>query len=75
VSWEAVGAVAELIGAGAVVASLLYLTVQVRASARASAVEAKLESTRLSSDFMDILIQSPELDALYRKGRPVNVRR
>ena len=68
-NWDALGAVAELIGAAAVMASLLYLAVQVRASTRASAVEAKLQSTRLSSDFIDALIQSPELNGLFIKGR------
>jgi hypothetical protein len=68
-NWDALGAVSELIGAAAVMASLLYLAVQVRASARASAVEAKLQTTRLLSDFVDSLIQSPELSALFIKGR------
>ena len=68
-NWDAVGAVAELVGAVGVVASLLYLAVQVRASNRASTVEAKLESARLLNDFIDSLIQNPELNALWLKGR------
>ena len=68
-NWQAISAIAELVGAVGVVASLLYLAVQVRANARASAVEAKLESTRLLNDFVDSLIQSPELNALWLKGR------
>jgi len=66
--WEAIGAVADAIGAIGVMASLVYLSVQVRASTRASAVEAKLTSTRLLTDFIDQLIQTPELDALFRRG-------
>lgn len=68
-NWDALGAIAELVGAVAVVASLLYLAVQVRASTRASSVEAKLESARLLNDFIDSLIQNPELNALWLQGR------
>ena len=68
-SWEALGAFAELIGAAGVMGSLLYLAAQVRTSNRASAVQAKLESTRLLNDFMDLLIQRPELNQLMLKGR------
>ncbi len=67
-NWEAIGAISETIGAVGVVASLLYLASQVRASARASAVEAKLESTRLLNDFIDYLIESPELNDLFLRG-------
>ena len=68
-NWDAVGAVAELVGATGVIASLLYLAVQVRASTRASSVDAKLESARLLNDFIDSLIQNPELNALWLQGR------
>lgn len=67
--WEALGAFAELIGALGVIGSLLYLASQVRTSNRAAAVQAKLESTRLLNDFMDLLIEHPELDQIMRKGR------
>lgn len=68
-NWEALGAFAELTGAAGVIASLLYLAAQVRTSNRAAAVQAKLESTRLLNDFMELLIQRPELNQLMRKGR------
>ena len=67
-SWEAIGAVAEAIGALGVIASLLYLATQVRSSTRASAVGAKLESTRLLNDFVENLIQKPELNDLFLRG-------
>ena len=65
-NWDALSAVAAMIGAAAVVASLLYLAVQVRANTRASAIEAKLQSTCMATDFMGSLIQSPELSAVKR---------
>ncbi len=68
-NWEAIGAVAEAVGAVGVIASLLYLAMQVRASTRASAVESKLASTRFYTDFLGTLIQSPELNELFLRGR------
>ena len=68
-NWEALGAVAELVGAVGVVASLLYLAAQVRTSNRASAVQAKLQSTRMLNDFMDLLIKHPEHNQLLIQGR------
>jgi hypothetical protein len=69
INWEAIGAVAELAGAAGVIASLLYIAAQVHTSNRASAVQAKLYSTQLLNDFMDLLIQRPELNQLMLKGR------
>jgi hypothetical protein len=68
-NWDAIGAIAEAIGAAGVIASLLYLAVQVRANTRASAVEAKLASTRFYTDFFGSFIQSPELNDLFMRGR------
>ena len=45
-NWEAVGALAEGLGAIGVIVSLLYLASQVRTNTRASRVEAKLTATR-----------------------------
>ena len=67
-NWEAIGAVAEGLGAAGVIASLLYVAVQVRGNTRASAVEAKLQSTRLFEDFIDSLISTPELNDLMLRG-------
>ena len=68
-NWDAVAGIAEAVGAAGVIASLLYLASQVRAGTRASAVEAKLQSTRLLAELMDMLIQEPELNDLYLRGR------
>lgn len=67
-NWGAIGAIADLVAATGVIASLLYLAAQVRASTVASSVEAKLVSTRLLNDFMDSLIENPELNDLYLRG-------
>ncbi|MFT6433132.1 MAG: hypothetical protein ACJAVI_001174, partial [Candidatus Azotimanducaceae bacterium] len=43
-NWETIGAISETIGAAGMIATLLYLSLQVRAGTRASAVESKLVS-------------------------------
>ena len=67
-NWEAAGAVGEIIGAMGVIASLLYLAMQVRVSNKAAAIESKLAVSRMHSDFIGSLIQNPELDEILRKG-------
>ena len=68
-NWDAIGAVAELLGAIGVIGSLLYLATQIHAANRAAAVHAKLESTRLMTDYLDALIQHPELAELVERGQ------
>lgn len=68
-NWDAIGAVAELVGALGVIASLLYLAGQVRAGTRASAVDAKLQSTGYLARFVELLIVHPELTELQLRGR------
>lgn len=67
-NWDAIGAIAELVGAAGVIGSLLYLAGQVRMSSRASAVESKFESTALLCNFIDAVISDPDLLDLQRRG-------
>ena len=67
-NWDAIGAIAELVGASGVIGSLLYLAGQVRMSSRASAVESKMESTALLCNFIDSVINDPDLLDLQRRG-------
>ena len=68
-NWEAVGAVAELIGAGGVVSSLLYLAVQMKQSSNATkaqsvqAVQQSMIDIALASadeSWADVFEQVPE---------------
>jgi hypothetical protein len=68
-SWEAIAAIGQMLGALGVIASLLYLATQVRQNNRASAVAAKLASTQLLSEFVDSLIADPELMDVWLRGR------
>ncbi len=67
-NWDALGAIAESVGALGVIASLLYLAGQVRGSTRAASVAAKLESTELLNKFIDKLIDNPALNDIYMRG-------
>jgi hypothetical protein len=67
--WEAVGAIGEIAGAIGVILTLLYLSVQVRSSTLASRVESKLAATRMYTDFLNGLIQSPEINELFLRAR------
>ena len=67
-NWEAISAISETLGAIGVIASLIYLGSQLRSNAVASAVEAKLTTTRFLTDFNRDLINDPELYDLWERG-------
>ena len=67
-NWEIVGAVAEMLGALGVIASLLYLASQLKSNAVASAVDAKLTTTQFLTDFNRDLINNHELYLLWERG-------
>lgn len=71
--WDAIGAVAELAGALGVIASLMYVATQIRHSTRASSVEAKLATTGMLNEFMNMFIEDPELFDLFLRGRASTV--
>jgi uncharacterized protein DUF6082 len=68
-SWEAMAAIGQVLGALGVIGSLLYLATQVRQNNRASTVAAKLASTQLLCQFVDALIADPELMDIWLRGR------
>lgn len=68
-NWEAIATIAEIVGAVGVIASLVYLAVQIRDNTRSSRIQQQQESTKQFVDFMDILLLNPDLAALHDKGR------
>jgi hypothetical protein len=64
VNWDAIGAIAELVGAAGVVASLVYLTSQIRSNSR-SVEAATSHSIARARNEIKILAQ-PGLDAWWR---------
>ena len=67
-NWDAIGAIAEGLGAMAVIVSVLYLAVQIKKQTQ----EAKLGATReLATDFRSVTeacLLDKELSAIYRRG-------
>ena len=68
-NWDAIGAIAELLGAIGVIGSLIYLGTQVRTSNLASQVDSKLKMTEFLVNFQDLLLDSPELNDVMMRGR------
>lgn len=68
-NWDAIGAIAELLGAIGVIGSLVYLTTQLKASTQASHIEAKFRLTDRMADFGDMLINDPKLNDIMLRGR------
>ena len=67
-NWEAIGALAELAGALGVIASLVYLAVQIRQNTR-SAREATSHSLLHDlQQFRSLIAQDPEVARVYREG-------
>ena len=52
-----------------VIATLLYLSVQVKASNLASRVESKIASSQMYTDFLSTLIENPEINDVFMRGR------
>ena len=68
-NWDAIGAIGEIIGAGAVAITLVYLTTQIRQNNR-SLVEATASSISDSlSKLNGQLSASPELAEIFLRGR------
>jgi hypothetical protein len=65
IDWAAVQAIAEAIGAIAVVASLVYLAIQVRQNTRAMRAATYDAMVRSSSDFLAPIIQDGDLAKVF----------
>jgi len=68
VSWEAIGAIADILGAIAVVATLIYLARQIRDSARATSVETERDISEAWNQTLAELGQNEEIAAILAKG-------
>lgn len=67
-NWEALGAIAELIGAIGVVVTLVYLAVQIRSNTRATRI-ASFHSTTDSLNQVNLLIASNrEISAMFAES-------
>ena len=64
-NWEAVGALSEVIGAVAVIASLIYLAIQVRSSSRATRATVHLALYDSDAQFYSLLLSDSALRNLF----------
>ena len=75
-NWEAIGAVGEIVGAIAVVATLIYLAVQVRHASGVSKANAYREIHQDVGQLFGDIMSDPELYAIWRigliKGEPLS---
>lgn len=74
-NWDAIGALAELMGAIGVVVTLVFVAVQVRHSARATDSNSdELRATRLRyaadsvSRFSELIASNKEVASIWRRG-------
>jgi len=68
-NWEAMGAIAELLGATGVITSLAYLASQIRASNKLARSEAKIAATTQLSSLLDSFISEPSSSDIWARGR------
>ncbi len=67
-NWNAVGAIAELLGAIAVVASLVYLASQVRSGTRALRTTMRDGAYRSLQEWNYVVLAQPDLSWIYQRG-------
>ncbi len=68
-NWEAIGAIAEILGALAVVGSLLYLAVQIRHGANATQAASRYATAQLTTDILVATTSDAELASILRRGQ------
>ena len=67
-NWDAIGAVGEIVGAGAVVATLIYLAIQTRRTREATETNGTFASLNLYSEWRVALAHSPDLARAIAKS-------
>jgi hypothetical protein len=67
-NWEAISAIGQIVGALAVVISLIYLASQVRGSARATRIASERSLVEMFIQFAQQLAVHPHLSELYCRG-------
>ena len=67
-SWDAAGAIGEIVGAAAVVITLVYLAAQVRGANRAVRTSIRDSAFRQIQDWNNQLVSEPELPLVFQLG-------
>jgi len=68
VNWDAIGAIGEIAGAAGVIVTLIYLSVQLRQSTKASRITAIQSSMENSAQFSEMLLADDEVARLFWLG-------
>ena len=68
VDWNAIGAIGEMLGAVAVVVTLLYLSKQIRQNTRSVQIAALRDTTAQWNHWSDLLATSPDLAEIVVRG-------
>jgi len=68
-NWEAIGSIAEIIGAIGVIGSLLYVAIQIRDNSNTNRILQRQNATNQLAEFMDLLLLNPELAEIHDRGR------
>lgn len=67
-NWDALGAIAELVGAVAVMLTLIYLSIQLRQNTKVVELSTQRGIAENASAWIYKLVENPEIAELYRKG-------
>jgi hypothetical protein len=67
-NWDAIGAIAEVVGAAGVIITLLYLALQIRRSNRLADVESNRFAEQASDLPIMAIVQDPEVAKIFRVG-------
>ena len=67
-NWEAISAISEIVGAVAVVLSLIYLAIQIRSSTRATRATVHLGLHESDAHWGALFISDPSLAELFDRG-------
>ena len=67
-NWEAIGAIGEILGAIAVVATLIYLARQIRQNSQAVEIAALRDTTEQWNQWSEVVATSPELAEIVVRG-------
>ena len=67
-NWDAIGAVGEILGAIAVIATLIYLAKQIRQNSQAVQISALRDTTEQWNRWSEVLATSPELADIVISG-------
>jgi len=68
-NWEAIGAIAELLGALGVIATLGYLAVQIRQNTRTIRTSTYQSALDSSNRVNELILANPHLERIFRLGR------